>query len=99
MRDRGVSSVHALAKLTPSVSRSQMYLLFRNEAVMDLAELDAIAEALEVMPSEVFKVAERLARAERSTPAPRAAEFNSRRLEDRRQPQAPDTSRPRRRRD
>ena len=41
-------SVHGLAKAVPTVSRSQLYLLLRGQAVIDLAELFAICEALRV---------------------------------------------------
>lgn len=52
-------SVHGLAKAIPSVSRSQLYLLLRGQAVIDLAELFLICEALEVTPRQVIAEAER----------------------------------------
>lgn len=55
-------SVHGLAKAVPSVSRSQLYLLLRGQAVIDLAELFAVCEALEVRPRQVVTEAEELAR-------------------------------------
>ena len=51
-------SVHGLAQAVPTVSRSQLYLLLKGEAVIDLAELFAICEALGVTPSEVIAEAE-----------------------------------------
>jgi transcriptional regulator with XRE-family HTH domain len=53
-----LGSVHGLAKVVPSVSRSQLYLLLRGEAVIDLAELFAVCEALGVTPREVIAEAE-----------------------------------------
>ena len=53
-----LGSVHGLAKAVPSVSRSQLYLLLRGEAVIDLAELFAICEALGVTPGQVIAEAE-----------------------------------------
>jgi transcriptional regulator with XRE-family HTH domain len=54
-------SVHGLAKALPTVSRSQLYLLLRGQAVIDLAELFAICEALRVPPRQVLAEAETLA--------------------------------------
>jgi len=54
-------SVHGLAKAVPTVSRSQLYLLLRGQAVIDLAELFAVCEALEVRPRQVLAEAEELA--------------------------------------
>jgi hypothetical protein len=54
-----VRSVHGLAKVVPTVSRSQLYLLLRGHAVIDLAELFAICEALGVSPRQVIAEAER----------------------------------------
>ncbi len=54
-------SVHGLAKVVPTVSRSQLYLLLRGQAVIDLAELFAICEALGVTPRQVIAEAERIA--------------------------------------
>jgi hypothetical protein len=54
-------SVHALAKAVPTVSRSQLYLLLRGQAVIDLAELFAICEALGVSPRRVIAEAEAVA--------------------------------------
>jgi hypothetical protein len=54
-------SVHGLAKAIPSVSRSQLYLLLRGQAVIDLAELIAVCEVLEVRPRQVVAEAEELA--------------------------------------
>ena len=51
-------SVHGLAKAVPTVSRSQLYLLLRGQAVIDLAELFAICEALRVRPRRVMAEAE-----------------------------------------
>jgi transcriptional regulator with XRE-family HTH domain len=51
-------SVHGLAKVVPTVSRSQLYLLLRGHAVIDLAELFAICEALGVTPQQVIAEAE-----------------------------------------
>ena len=51
-------SVHGLAKAVPSVSRSQLYLLLRGEAVIDLAELFAVCDALEISPRAVIAEAE-----------------------------------------
>jgi hypothetical protein len=54
-------SVHGLAKVVPTVSRSQLYLLLRGQAVIDLAELFAICAALGVAPRQVMAEAERIA--------------------------------------
>ena len=54
-------SVHGLAKVVPTVSRSQLYLLLRGQAVIDLAELFAICEALGVTPRQVISEAEAIA--------------------------------------
>jgi hypothetical protein len=54
-------SVHGLAKVVPTVSRSQLYLLLRGQAVIDLAELFAICEALGVAPRKVMAEAEKIA--------------------------------------
>jgi DNA-binding Xre family transcriptional regulator len=54
-------SVHGLAKAVPTISRSQLYLLLRGQAVIDLAELVAICDALEVRPRQVVGEAEDLA--------------------------------------
>jgi hypothetical protein len=43
------------------VSRSQLYLLLRGQAVIDLAELFAVCEALQVRPRQVVAEAEQLA--------------------------------------
>lgn len=51
-------SVHGLAKAVPTVSRSQLYLLLRGQAVIDLAELFAICSALGVPPRQVLAEAE-----------------------------------------
>jgi len=51
-------SVHGLAKGVPSVSRSQLYLLLRGQAVIDLAELFAICAALQVSARQVLAEAE-----------------------------------------
>lgn len=51
-------SVGALAKAVPTVSRSQLYLLMRGQAVIDVAELFAICEALGVTPGQVIAEAE-----------------------------------------
>ena len=56
-----IRSVHGLAKAVPTVSRSQLYLLLRGEAVIDLAELFAICEALRVTPRQVIAEAEAIA--------------------------------------
>lgn len=56
-----LKSVHGLAKVVPTVSRSQLYLLLRGQAVIDLAELFAICEALGVTPRRVIAEAETLA--------------------------------------
>jgi hypothetical protein len=53
-----VRSVHGLAKAIPTISRSQLYLLLRGQAVIDLAELFAICEALRIRPREVMGEAE-----------------------------------------
>jgi hypothetical protein len=53
-----VRSVHGLAKVVPTVSRSQLYLLMRGQAVIDVAELFAICEALGVTPRQVIAEAE-----------------------------------------
>jgi hypothetical protein len=53
-----LQSVHGLAKVVPTVSRSQLYLLLRGEAVIDVAELFAICEALRVSPQRVIAEAE-----------------------------------------
>jgi hypothetical protein len=51
-------SVHGLAKVVPTVSRSQLYLLLRGQAVIDVAELFAICDALAVTPRQVLEEAE-----------------------------------------
>ena len=51
-------SVHGLAQAVPTVSRSQLYLLMRGQAVIDVAELFAICEVLEVTPQQVIREAE-----------------------------------------
>jgi transcriptional regulator with XRE-family HTH domain len=53
-----IRSVHGLAKVVPTVSRSQLYLLLRGQAVIDVAELFAICEALGVTPRQVIAEAE-----------------------------------------
>jgi hypothetical protein len=53
-----VRSVHGLAKVVPTVSRSQLYLLLGGQAVIDVAELFAICEALGVTPQQVIAEAE-----------------------------------------
>jgi hypothetical protein len=53
-----VRSVHGLAKVVPTISRSQLYLLLRGQAVIDVAELFAICEALGVTPRQVIAEAE-----------------------------------------
>ncbi len=58
LADSPVASVHQLAQVVPTVSRSQLYLLMRGQAVMDLAELFAICEALRVRPRQVMAEAE-----------------------------------------
>jgi hypothetical protein len=54
-------SVHGLAKAVPTISRSQLYLLLRGQAVIDLAELVAVCAALEVRPHRVLLEAEEIA--------------------------------------
>ena len=51
-------SVHGLAQAVPTVSRSQLYLLMRGQAVIDLAELFAVCEALGLTPLQVIAEAE-----------------------------------------
>jgi hypothetical protein len=51
-------SVHGLAQVVPTVSRSQLYLLMRGEAVIDVAELFAVCEALGLTPLQVIAEAE-----------------------------------------
>ena len=51
-------SVHGLAKAVPTVSRSQLYLLLRGQAVIDVAELFAVCEALGLTPLQVIAEAE-----------------------------------------
>jgi len=51
-------SVHGLSKALPAVSRSQLYLLLRGQAVIDLAEFFAICGVLELRPHEVLAEAE-----------------------------------------
>ena len=51
-------SVHGLAQAVPTVSRSQLYLLMRGQAVIDVAELFAVCEALGVTPVQVIGEAE-----------------------------------------
>jgi transcriptional regulator with XRE-family HTH domain len=51
-------SVGGLSKAVPTVSRSQLYLLMRGQAVIDVAELFAICEALGVTPGQVIAEAE-----------------------------------------
>jgi DNA-binding Xre family transcriptional regulator len=58
LEESPLRSVHGLAKVVTSVSRSQLYLLLRGHAVIDLAELFAICEALEVTPRQVIADAE-----------------------------------------
>lgn len=53
-----VRSVHGLAKVVPTISRSQLYLLLRGQAVIDVAELFAICQALGVRPRRVMAEAE-----------------------------------------
>ena len=53
-------SVHGLAQAVPTVSRSQLYLLMRGEAVIDVAELFAVCEALGLTPLQVIAEAEDL---------------------------------------
>ena len=53
-----IKSVHGLAKAVATISRSQLYLLLRGQAVIDLAELFAICEALRVRPRQVMAEAE-----------------------------------------
>jgi hypothetical protein len=53
-----IKSVHGLAKVVSTISRSQLYLLLRGQAVIDLAELFAICEALRVRPRQVMAEAE-----------------------------------------
>jgi transcriptional regulator with XRE-family HTH domain len=58
LEDSPLRSVHGLAKAVPTVSRSQLYLLLRGQAVIDVAELFAICEALGVTPLQVIAEAE-----------------------------------------
>lgn len=58
LRESPLRSVHGLSKAVPSVSRSQLYLLLNSEAVMDMAELYAICQALGVSVVEVVGEAE-----------------------------------------
>jgi transcriptional regulator with XRE-family HTH domain len=51
-------SVSGLSKAVPTVSRSQLYLLMQGRAVIDVAELFAICEALGVTPGQVIAEAE-----------------------------------------
>ncbi len=51
-------SVHGLAQAVPTVSRSQLYLLMRGQAVIDVAELFAVCEALGLTPLQVIAEAE-----------------------------------------
>jgi transcriptional regulator with XRE-family HTH domain len=53
-------SVHRLSQKVETVSRSQLYLLLNGDAVMDVAELFAICEALGVKPAEVIGLAEKV---------------------------------------
>jgi hypothetical protein len=53
-----IKSVHSLAKVVPTISRSQLYLLMRAQAVIDVAEFFAICEALGVTPRQVIAEAE-----------------------------------------
>jgi hypothetical protein len=53
-----LGSVHGLAKVVPTVSRSQLYLLMNGESVIDVAELFAICAALDVKPHQVIAEAE-----------------------------------------
>jgi hypothetical protein len=53
-----IGSIHMLAKAVPTVSRSQLYVLFRAQSVIDVAELFAICEALGVTPQQVIGEAE-----------------------------------------
>jgi hypothetical protein len=55
-----IRSVHGLAKAVPTVSRSQLYLLLRGHAVIDVAELFAVCDALGVRPRDVVGQAEDL---------------------------------------
>jgi hypothetical protein len=61
LRASSYRSVHGLAKSVPTVSRSQLYLLLRGQAVIDLAELFAVCQALQVRPRQVIAEAEELA--------------------------------------
>ena len=61
LEQSSLRSVHGLAKVVPTVSRSQLYLLLRGQAVIDLAELFAICEALGVTPRQVIAEAEAVA--------------------------------------
>jgi hypothetical protein len=54
-------SVHGLAQAVPTVSRSQLYLLMRGQAVIDVAELFAVCEALGLTPMQVIAEAEAVA--------------------------------------
>ncbi len=69
LAESDLGSVHGLAKNVPSVSRSQLYLLLRGEAVIDLAELFAICEALGVTPGQVIAEAEAVVGGARGTVA------------------------------
>ncbi len=53
-----LGSVHGLSRAVPTVSRSQLYLLMRGQAVIDVAELFAVCEALGVTPGQVIAEAE-----------------------------------------
>ena len=58
LEDSPIHSVHGLSQAVPTVSRSQLYLLMRGQAVIDVAELFAVCEALGVTPRQVIAEAE-----------------------------------------
>ena len=58
LEDSELRSVHGLAQAVPTVSRSQLYLLMRGQAVIDVAELFAVCEALGLTPLQVIAEAE-----------------------------------------
>ncbi len=67
-----LKSVHGLAKVVPTISRSQLYLLMRGQAVIDVAELFAICDALEITAREVITEAEYEVAARRRAASPEA---------------------------
>jgi hypothetical protein len=55
-----IGTVHSLAKVVPTITRSQLYRLLGGHGVIDMAEFFAICVALGVSPQQVIGEADRV---------------------------------------